>query len=102
MAFKSVLNRPVVLESFEHEIMLHAQGLSESDIYRRTRHDIVIIYKDKPKCMYDITDHGGAIALNRIYTIDDEPLISSALKMAESRWPTCKLSHRFGWSYRGK
>ncbi len=93
MAFKSVLNKPVVLESFEHEIMLHAQGLAESGIYRRTRHDTVIIYKGKPKCMYDVTDHGGAIALNRVYTIDDEPLISSALKMAESRWPTNLVSH---------
>ncbi len=27
MAFKSVLNKSVVLESFEHEIMLHARGL---------------------------------------------------------------------------
>lgn len=43
MAFKSVLNKSVVLESFEHEIMLHAQGLAESGIYRRTRHNTVII-----------------------------------------------------------
>ena len=93
MAFKSVLNKSVVLASFEHEIMLHAQGLAESGIYRRTRHNTVIIYKDRPKCMYDLTDHGGAIELNRIYTIDDEPLISSALKMAESRWPNNLVSH---------
>ncbi len=92
MAFTSVLNKPIVLESFEHEIMLHAQGLAESGIYRRTRHDTVIIYKGKPKCMYDVTDHGGAIALNRIYTIDDEPLISSALKMAESRGLPIRLA----------
>ena len=93
MASKSVLNKPVVLESFEHELMLHAQVLAETNIYQGTSNDLVKIYQAKPKCLYRITDHGGAFSLNRVYTIDDEPAFSNSLKMAEARWPTDLTTH---------
>ena len=93
MASKSVLNKPIVLESFEHELMLHAQVLAETNLYQGTFHDVVKIYRAKLNCLYLITDHGGAFTLNRIYTIDDEPLFSNSLKLAEARWPTDLTTH---------
>jgi hypothetical protein len=88
MVFKSVVGVPLVMETVEQELMLHAQGIAESKICEGREHSVVLMYGEKPKCMYQIADHGGAFSMNRIYTFDDEQLLVGSLMSAESAWPT--------------
>ncbi len=88
------------LGTVEQERLIHAQGIAESGICTGRENAAVLMYEQKPKCMYRVMNHGGAFSMNRVYTIDDDDWFISSLMVAESFWPTdlemhiCANCHR--------
>lgn len=81
------------ITSFQQQYMLHVEAIAESEIHVGSSGKLVRMYGTSPDYLYQLADHGQYFTAKRVYTWDDERLLTSALNLAEAHWPTNTAVH---------